>query len=187
MSTDIDEALLREDEREFLRLLRAATPGPWRDFAIETLLTRLAAERAEKAEASATRSDNMEDLSCPTCAVVDAAVAFCASQHSDGKHLFSREAYNALVAAVTARERWAASRTCRRCTTCEDYEHHWVEDPQPNVITDWACQHCPARGVECPVCDGDEDEAVDCDVCGGAMVVRAEPLAAGPGRGGGHG
>jgi len=118
-----------------------------------------------------------EDLSCPTCAVLNAATAFVESQHADGKHLCSRESYNALVTAVLARRRAMAARTCRRCTTCEDFEHHWLEDPQPDVVTDWACKHCPARGVECPVCDGDEDEAEDCDTCGGAMVVRAEPMA----------
>lgn len=60
------------------------------------------------------------DLGCASCAVIDAAVAFCASQHADGKHLFSREAYNDLVRSTNALERVRGG-LCRRCTTCEDF------------------------------------------------------------------
>lgn len=62
---------------------------------------------------------------------------------------------------------------CRRCVDCDGSPHHWIEDPPAhNGATDWACRHCEARGIFCPSCDGDVEEQVGCELCGGDGVVE---------------
>lgn len=66
----------------------------------------------------------------------------------------------------------APTTSCRRCVDCEGSPHHWTEDPRPYSATDWACKHCEARGIACPICDGDEEDQIGCALCGGEGVVE---------------
>lgn len=65
---------------------------------------------------------------------------------------------------------------CRRCTECQDYEHHWFF-----AGYDFKCKHCTAHGSECGRCYGegiepgtDDDECIDCD---GEGVILVQPAA----------
>lgn len=59
---------------------------------------------------------------------------------------------------------------CRRCADCLSYSHHWLPDPSPHHVWDYACKHCPVKGDECPDCDGE-----GCDVCDGEGVILLDP------------
>lgn len=77
---------------------------------------------------------------------------------------------------------------CRRCTSCEGSEHHWLDNPNfgndpsnpdgeedYNVDATHVCKHCPALGMECETCDGSgagpECELALCSECRGEGVV----------------
>ncbi len=62
------------------------------------------------------------------------------------------------------------NQSCRRCSECCGYSHHWIPvcDPdRPAVSAD--CKHCDETGYECPHCSGagvDPGTGESCDYCG---------------------
>jgi hypothetical protein len=84
---------------------------------------------------------------------------------------------------------------CRRCSECQEAEHHWIENPDfgygeeidgfaPPEHPDYshACKHCEALGGQCPECDGDgtvgvprfesDDTEETCARCKGVGVIE---------------
>jgi hypothetical protein len=69
--------------------------------------------------------------------------------------------------------------TCQRCGDCRGAEHHWIDD---FGLTDYACKHCPARGVMCPDCSGvgqlDDRYDLGCARCNLTGVVEVVEITA---------
>jgi hypothetical protein len=73
--------------------------------------------------------------------------------------------------------------TCRRCSECQDSEHHWIDNDECSGEDDpaHACKHCDALGDECEMCDGeggrtseDGEQLALCPACKGHGVVARE-------------
>jgi hypothetical protein len=74
---------------------------------------------------------------------------------------------------------------CRRCSDCQSYSHHWLDNPDfGNDPADaeyptgnqYICKHCDAVGDECKICDGSgECAGLDCRTCKSEGIMVAKP------------